>query len=121
MYQLLEPPSSKGKGISAFFEAYYGSMEVLLEEEDFFELAMGYFEKAGSMEVRYCEVLFDIQAHTRRGVSVKAVMDGFKRAQEKAEKELNVRLFLYSNFKSSGTYSKTIRLNPNGSHVSSAT
>lgn len=98
MYQLLEPPSSKGKGISAFFEAYYGSMEVLLEEEDFFELAMGYFEKAGSMEVRYCEVFFDIQAHTRRGVSVKTVMDGFRRAQVKAEKELNVGKFSLFNY-----------------------
>lgn len=100
MYQLLEPPSSKGNGISAFFEAYYGSMEVLLEEEDFFELAMEYFDKAASMEIRYCEVLFDIQAHTRRGVSVKTVMDGFHRAQIKAEKELNVCLFPRSNNKS---------------------
>ncbi|CAG8958561.1 hypothetical protein HYFRA_00009878 [Hymenoscyphus fraxineus] len=91
MYQLLEPPSSRGTGISAFYEAYYGSMEVLLEESDFFELAMGYFSKAREMNVKYCEILFDIQAHTRRGVSVSTVMDGFRLAQVKAEKELNVK------------------------------
>ncbi|CAG8974811.1 hypothetical protein HYALB_00000424 [Hymenoscyphus albidus] len=66
-------------------------MEVLLEESDFFELAMGYFSKTREMNVKYCEILFDIQAHTRRGVSVSTVMDGFRLAQVKAGKELNVK------------------------------
>ena len=89
-YNLLEPISVKGSGVSAFFEAYYGSMEVLLKEDDFFELAMGYFEKAGEMNVRYCEVMFDVQAHTRRGVDVATIMKGLERAKVKAENELNV-------------------------------
>jgi adenosine deaminase len=89
-YNLLQPHSIKGSGISAFFEAYYGSMEVLLTEEDFYELAMGYFKKANVMNIRYCEVFFDIQAHTRRGVSISTVMEGFRKAQVQAEKELNV-------------------------------
>ena len=97
-YRLLEPRSVKGKGISAFFEAYYGSMEVLLEEEDFFELALSYFEKANRMNIRYCEVFFDIQAHTRRGVAVSTVMEGFRRAQSQAESELNVRYITRSYF-----------------------
>lgn len=80
----------KGSGISAFFEAYYGGMEVLLHEQDFYELAMSYFEKAKEMNVRYCEVMFDIQAHTRRGISVSTVMNGLEQAKEKAEKDLDV-------------------------------
>lgn len=41
---------------------------MLRTEEDLYDLGMGYFRKAGEMNVRYCEVLFDNQAHTRRGV-----------------------------------------------------
>lgn len=89
-YNLLQPRSIKGKGISAFFEAYYGGMEALLKEEDFYEMAMDYFQRANRMKIRYCEVLFDIQAHTRRGVEVFTVMNGFRKAQLQASKELNV-------------------------------
>jgi adenosine deaminase len=57
-YNLLQPRSVKGANqVSAFFEAYYGGMEVLIGEEDFYDLAMEYFERAASMQVRYCEPL----------------------------------------------------------------
>jgi adenosine deaminase len=73
-----------------FFEAYYGGFEVLVTEQDFYDLAMNYFEHAASMNVRYCEPFFDPQGHTRRGVSFETMMEGFRRAQEEAEKRLNV-------------------------------
>lgn len=91
-YNLLQPRSVKGPGqISAFFEAYYGGMEVLLVEEDFYELAMNYFRRAAEMNVRYCEPSFDPQAHTRRGVGIDTIMRGFRRAQIEAGRSLNVR------------------------------
>lgn len=77
-------------GLPVFLDIYYGGMEVLITEEDFFELAMAYFQKAAGMQVRYCEPFFDIQAHTRRGVSVKTVMRGLQRAKLKAAEKLNV-------------------------------
>lgn len=73
-----------------FFEAYYGGFEVLVTEQDFYDLAMNYFERAASMNVRYCEPFFDPQGHTRRGVSFETMMEGFRKAQEEAEKRLNV-------------------------------
>ncbi|CAG9945187.1 unnamed protein product [Clonostachys rosea f. rosea IK726] len=92
MYNLLQPRSIKGANqVSAFFDAYYGGMEVLRTQEDFYELAMDYFQKAAKMNVRYCEPFFDPQAHTRRGVEFKTFMEGFKRAQIDAERELNVK------------------------------
>lgn len=92
MYNLLQPHSIKGANqISAFFDAYYGGMEVLKTEEDFYELAMDYFTKAANMNVRYCEPFFDPQAHTRRGIEFKTFMKGFKRAYVDAEQYLNVR------------------------------
>ncbi|KKY27509.1 putative adenosine deaminase [Phaeomoniella chlamydospora] len=78
-------------GMPTFFEAYYGGMSVLRDEADFFDLAMEYFTKAAEMNVRYCEPFFDIQAHTRRGVPVEAVMNGLQRARKKASEDLNVR------------------------------
>ncbi|KAF5565833.1 adenosine deaminase [Fusarium phyllophilum] len=72
-----------------FFEAYYGGFEVLVTEEDFYDLAMNYFEHVAGMNVRYCEPFFDPQGHTRRGVAFETIMDGFRRAQEEAEKSLN--------------------------------
>jgi adenosine deaminase len=91
MYNLLQPRSIKGSNqISAFFDAYYGGMAVLRTEEDFYELAMDYFEKAAKMNVRYCEPFFDPQAHTRRGVEFEVFMKGFQEAQIDAETTLNV-------------------------------
>ncbi|KIW35454.1 adenosine deaminase [Cladophialophora immunda] len=74
-----------------FFEAYYDGFKVLLTTEDYFELAMNYFERAAAMNVRYVEVFFDPQGHTARGVSWETFMSGFKQASEKAEKVLNVK------------------------------
>ncbi|TVY32972.1 putative deaminase [Lachnellula occidentalis] len=91
-YQLLEPPSVKGPGVSAFFEAYYGGMECLREERDFYELSMEYFARASGMGVRYCEVMFDPQAHTRRGIPIPVLMSGLRRAQLEAEEKLNVKV-----------------------------
>lgn len=76
-----------------FFEAYYGGFEVLVTQRDFHDLAMHYFERAASMNVRYCEPFFDPQGHTRRGVAWETMMAGFRSAQEEAEKTLGVSLF----------------------------
>lgn len=73
-----------------FFEAYYGGFEVLVKEDDFYELAVNYFEMAAGMKVRYCEPFFDPQGHTRRGVGWETMMGGFRRAQLDAEERFGV-------------------------------
>ncbi|RMJ09468.1 hypothetical protein CDV36_010914 [Fusarium kuroshium] len=74
-----------------FFEAYYGGFEVLVTKQDFYDLAMNYFEHVASMNVRYCEPFFDPQGHTRRGVSWDTMMGGFRAAQEEAENRLGIK------------------------------
>ena len=74
----------------SFFDAYYGGFEVLKTKQDYYDLAMHYFERAASMNVRYCEIFFDPQGHTRTGVTWDIMMNGFRDAQLKAEKDLNV-------------------------------
>ncbi|KAI9829509.1 MAG: hypothetical protein M1819_006329 [Sarea resinae] len=73
-----------------FLDAYYGGMDVLREPEDFYDLGMAYLERCRDMSVRYTEPFFDPQAHTRRGVSLEAVMDGLKRAQTDGKGKLGV-------------------------------
>jgi adenosine deaminase len=74
----------------SFFDAYYGGFAVLKTEQDYFDLAMYYFEHAAAMNVRYCEIFFDPQGHTRFGVEWKTMMSGFDQAQKKAERDLHV-------------------------------
>ncbi|SJL11118.1 related to adenine deaminase/adenosine deaminase [Armillaria ostoyae] len=71
-------------GLPTFLEAYYGGMEVLRTEEDFYDLAMEYFTKAADMNIRYADPFFDPQAHTRRRVALAAVMNGLERAKRDA-------------------------------------
>ena len=75
----------------SFFEAYYGGFDVLRTEQDYYELAMHYYEHAAAMSVRYCEISFDPQGHTRTGTTWETMMGGFSKAQEKAEKDLKVK------------------------------
>ncbi len=63
---------------------------MLKTKEDFHDLAMAYFYRAKDMGVLYCEVMFDIQAHTRRGVGIAIVMRGLESARKKAEITLGV-------------------------------
>lgn len=74
----------------SFFEAYYGGFEVLKTKQDYYDLAMHYFERAAVMNVRYCEIFFDPQGHTRLGTKWETMMGGFNQAQKTAEKDLNV-------------------------------
>jgi adenosine deaminase len=73
----------------SFFEAYYGGFEVLKTKRDYYDLAIHYFERAAAMNVRYCEIFFDPQGHTRTGVTWETMMVGFREASEEAERNLN--------------------------------
>lgn len=74
----------------SFFEAYYSGFEVLKTRQDYCDLAMTYFERAAAMNVRYCEIFFDPQGHTRTGTAWDTMMLGFREAQVKAKTALNV-------------------------------
>ncbi|PBK80988.1 adenosine deaminase [Armillaria gallica] len=69
----------RDNGLPTFLEAYYGGMEVLRTEEDFYDLAMEYFAKAADMNIRYMDPFFDPQTNTRWGVALAAVMNGLAR------------------------------------------
>jgi adenosine deaminase len=76
--------------LPSFLTIYYAAMNVLREEQDFYELAYHYFERAAADNVVYVEPFFDPQGHTIRGVAFPTIIDGIHRAQVDARKNLNV-------------------------------
>ena len=71
--------------LASFLTIYYEGMNVLVTEQDFYDLAMAYFRKAHSQNVVYAEIFFDPQGHTSRGIAFETVVKGFRRAQQDAE------------------------------------
>lgn len=72
--------------LTSFLNIYYPAMQVLQTEQDFYDLAVAYFERAKADGVRRAEVFFDPQAHTSRGVPLEAVILGYSRAAMDAAK-----------------------------------
>lgn len=77
--------------LSTFLVGYYEGMGVLVQEQDFYDLAYTYFAKAASQNVIYAETFFDPQGHTSRGVEFGTVMEGLHRAQQDAAANLGLR------------------------------
>jgi adenine deaminase len=66
--------------LTSFLTVYYPAMQVLQQQQDFYDLAHAYLERAAAEGVRHVEMFFDPQAHTSRGVPFEAVVTGYHRA-----------------------------------------
>ncbi len=73
-----------------FLDIYYQGMNVLLTEQDFFDLTWAYLKKVYTDNVRHVEIFFDPQGHTSRGVKFATVIHGIHRALEQAEAEFDI-------------------------------
>jgi adenosine deaminase len=76
--------------LQSFLDLYYAGASVLLHEQDFYDMAWAYFEKAAADHVVRAELFFDPQTHTARGVPMKAVIEGLSRACRDAQSQLNI-------------------------------
>ena len=76
--------------LQSFLDLYYAGASVLLQEEDFFDMAMAYFRQAATDGVVHAEVFFDPQTHTARGVAMGTVIQGLARARQEAERALGL-------------------------------
>lgn len=76
--------------LPSFLKIYYAGMQVLVDESDFYNLAMAYFRKAATQNIVYVELFFDPQAHTIRGVKFETVLNGLLKAQEEAQNTLGI-------------------------------
>jgi adenosine deaminase len=76
--------------LPSFLTIYYKAMEVLVTEQDFFDLTYAYLKKAHEQNVLYCEPFFDPQAHTSRGVAFATIVTGIHAAQQQARDVLGI-------------------------------
>ena len=76
--------------LQSFLDIYYAGASVLLTEQDFFDMAWAYLERAAADNVVHAEIFFDPQTHTARGVPMETVIKGLHRACRKAEGGLGV-------------------------------
>ena len=81
-----------------FLDIYYQGANVLIKEQDFYDLTYSYLEKCASQNVRHTEIMFDPQTHTERGVAFKTVIDGITKACEAAEEKLGVTSLLIMSY-----------------------
>lgn len=66
--------------LASFLAVYYPAMNVLQHEEDFYDLAWAYLQRAAANNVRHVEIFFDPQAHTSRGIPFATVINGLHQA-----------------------------------------
>jgi adenine deaminase len=77
-----------------FLNIYYQSMSVLVTEQDFYDLAWAYLDRARADNVRHVEMFFDPQGHTSRGIAFATVINGLHRAIVDAGEKLGVQASL---------------------------
>ncbi|MDE0877486.1 MAG: adenosine deaminase [Sphingomonas bacterium] len=79
-----------------FLDIYYQGANVLVETQDFHDLAAAYFDRAAADGVRHAEIMFDPQTHTDRGIAFARVIDGLWSAvdEAKAKHGMTVKLIL---------------------------
>ncbi len=74
--------------LQSFLDLYYAGASVLLHEQDFYDMAWAYFQKAAADHVVRAELFFDPQTHTARGVAMGTVIEGLHRACRDAQAQL---------------------------------
>lgn len=80
----------KFKNLQEFLDIYYEGAQVLIHEQDFFDLTWAYLTKVHNQNVVHVEMFFDPQTHTDRGISFDVVIKGIYKALEKAKQELGM-------------------------------
>ncbi|MDR0217087.1 MAG: adenosine deaminase [Comamonas sp.] len=84
--------------LQSFLDIYYAGASVLLHEQDFYDMARAYLDRAVADNVVHTEIFFDPQTHTERGVAMETVINGLYRACRDAEIEQGISASLILSF-----------------------
>ena len=76
--------------LQSFLDIYYQGANVLVEEQDFFDLCWAYLLRCKQDNVQHTEIFFDPQTHTDRGIAFDTVINGLHRALEQGNSELGI-------------------------------
>jgi adenosine deaminase len=76
--------------LESFLNIFYQGSNVLIKEEDFFDLTWAYALKCKEDNVVHAEIFFDPQTHVNRGIHFEVVINGIYKALTKANKEFGL-------------------------------
>jgi len=76
--------------LESFLKIFYQGSQVLIKEEDFFDLTWAYINKCKEDNVVHTEIFFDPQSHVERGISFDTVINGIYNALKKGNKEFGL-------------------------------
>lgn len=88
----------KFNNLQEFLDIYYAGANVLITEQDFYDLTWAYLSKIHSQNVLHTEIFFDPQTHTDRGVAFDTVIKGIHRAMEDGKEKLGISYVLIMSF-----------------------
>lgn len=84
--------------LQEFLDIYYEGANVLITEQDFYDLTWAYLQRVQEQNVVHVEIFFDPQTHTDRGVAFSTVIEGIYRALEDGEAKLGITYKLIMSF-----------------------
>lgn len=84
----------KFSNLQEFLDIYYQGAQVLINEQDFYDLTWAYLTRMKADNCKHVEVFFDPQTHTDRGIDFDVVINGISRALEDGKKQLGISSFL---------------------------
>ena len=76
--------------LQTFLNIYYAGANVLITQDDFYDLTWEYILKCVEDNVIHTEIFFDPQTHTARGVAFETVLTGIKRALADAKAQYGI-------------------------------
>jgi len=76
--------------LDSFLKIYYEGSNVLINEEDFFDLTWEYILRCKQDNIVHTEIFFDPQSHLPRGVSFDTIINGIHKALQKGKGEFNI-------------------------------
>ena len=78
------------RNLQDFLNIYYQGADVLVVEQDFYDLTWAYLIKCQQQNVLHVEPFFDPQTHTARGIDFSTVINGINRALVDGRKKLGI-------------------------------
>ncbi|PAJ75507.1 adenosine deaminase [Pseudoalteromonas sp. NBT06-2] len=88
----------KFDSLQSFLDIYYQGANVLIHEQDFFDLTWEYLLRCKQDNVIHTEIFFDPQTHTDRGIAFDTVINGIDKALKQAKQQLNISSHLIMSF-----------------------
>ena len=76
--------------LDSFLKIYYEGSNVLINEEDFFDLTWEYILRCKKDNIVHTEIFFDPQSHIPRGINFDTVINGIHKALRRANTEFGI-------------------------------